>query len=216
MMLRLFIFLALLAVPTSARADYFFWQDQKTGLSLTFPDTWKTVNNVNDDTIATIAGPADGAQPVCRVDARPDKRYTIFPARYGDSIQKVAVSEKFWRAYLGQYDEYDLGVMHDGSGLGRWFASFALASYNKHFGTVLQPRKAIMFASLYNDTLYIVECSALSHGYERWENDFRGIIKSVDFKKAFHELPTGEYANFLKDAEMYFWAQTGPEGTTAY
>ena len=203
-------------MPTIAKADYFVWADEKTGLSLTFPDTWKLQNNTNPDTIATIAGPDDTAMPVCRVDARDDKRYTIFPARYGDSVQKVAVSETFWKAYLAQYDEYTLGAVHDGAGLGRWFASFALATYNKHFGSVLQTRKSIMFASLYRDTLYIVECSSIAHGYERWENDFRGIIKSVDFKKAFHELPTGEYANFLKESELYFWSQTGPEGTTAY
>ena len=216
MILRLFIFIVVLALPTVAKADYFVWQDEKTGLSLTFPDTWKTVNNANPDTIITMIGPSDEDKPVCRVDVRDDKRYTIFPARYGDAIQKVAVSQLFWKAYLGQYDEHTLGRVHDGAGLGRWFASFALASYTKHFGTVIQSRQAIMFASLYYDKLYVVECSALAHGYERWEMDFRGIIKSVDFKKAFHELPTGEYKNFLDEAELYFWAPQGPEGTTAY
>jgi len=216
MMLRLFIFIAVLALPTVAKADYFVWQDEKTGLSLTFPDTWKMQSNAGDDTIVTVAGPGDTEQPVCRVDARPDGRYTIFPARYGDAVQKVAVSKEFWDKYLGQYSGYNLGTMYDGAGLGRWFASFAMASYKREFGSVLQQRRAIMFASLYYDKLYVVECSALAHGYERWEADFKGIIKSVDFKKAFHELPTGEYANFLKGSEMYFWSQTGPEGTVGY
>jgi hypothetical protein len=216
MILRLFIFIVVLALPSVAKADYFVWQDEKTGLSITFPDTWKMQNNAGDDTILTVRGSSDTEQPVCTVDAVPDKRYTIFPARYGDEVQKVAVSRPFWGKYLARYNEYRLGTVVDGAGLGRWFASYALASYSRNFGTVLQSRQAILFASLYRDTLYVVECSALAHGYKNWEPDFRGIIKSVDFKKAYHELPTGEYENFLKDAEAYFWAQSGPEGTVAY
>lgn len=216
MILRLFIVLAVLFAPSAARADYFAWQDEKSGLTITFPDTWKMVSNAGPETILTISGPSETGRPVCRVDVRPDRRYTIFPARYGDAVQKVAVSRPFWENYLSQYDKYNLGAVHDGAGLGRWFASFALASYSRHFGEVMQSRKAIMFASLYRDELYVIECSALEHEYDRWELNFRGIIKSVDFEKAFHELPTGEYANFLDEAELYFWSQTGPEGTTAY
>jgi hypothetical protein len=216
MVLRLFIFIVILALPSIAKADYFVWQDEKTGLSLTFPDTWKMQSNAGDNTILTVAGPSTGEQPSCTIDAVADKRYTIFPARYGDEVQKVAVSRPFWDKYLGRYNEHRLGTVVDGAGLGRWFASYAMASYSRNFGSVLQARQAIMFASLYRDTLYVIECSALAHGYQNWEPDFKGIIKSVDFKKAYHELPTGEYENFLKDAEAYFWAQSGPDGTTAY
>jgi hypothetical protein len=216
MMLRLFIFIAVLALPTIAKADYFLWQDDKTGLSMTFPDTWKMQNNAAADTIMTVGGPSDTAQPVCRIDARSDKRYVIFPVEYNDAVQKVAVSKPFWDKYLSQYDGYSLGGVYDNAGLGKGNASFAVASYKTSLGTVLQSRRAIMFASLYGDKLYVVECSALAHGYDRWEMDFRGIIKSIDFKKHYHELPTGEYANFLKDAELYFWSPSGPEGTIVY
>lgn len=216
MMLRLFIFIVVLAAPQIARADYFFWEHEKTGLTMTFPDTWKIQNNAAADTIMTIGGPSDLDQPVCRVDASADKRYVIFPARYNNAVQNVAVSKPFWEKYLGQYSGYALGGVYDNAGLGKGHASYALATYRGSLGSVLQDRRAIMFASIYGGTLYVVECSALAHGYERWEMDFRGIIKSVDFKKHYHELPTGEYANFLKDAEMFFWSQTGPEGTVAY
>ncbi len=217
MMMRVFMALCVLAVPSVAKADYFSWKDAKTGLSMTFPDTWKVQNNLNPDTIMTVMGPSDqNGQPVCRVDVRDDRRYTLFPARYGDDIQKVAVSTPFWKSFLAQYDEYNLGNVFDGAGLGRWHASYALASYSKRFGTAFQSRRAIMFASLYGDKLYVAECSAMAHEYERWDADFRGIIKSIDFKKAYHELPTGEYANFLKESEQFFWAPQGPAGTTAY
>lgn len=216
MVLRLFIFIAVLALPSIARADYFVWQDDKSGLTLSFPDTWKMGNNAAPETVATILGPSDSGKPACRIDVRDDKRYVIFPTNRSDAIQRVAVSRPYWQKYLAQYDNYTIGGAYDGAGLGRGFASYAVASYGRHFGSVLQTRRAIMFASLYAGKMYVVECAALAHEYERWEADFRGIIKSIDFKKINHELPTGEYANFLKEAEMYFWAPQGPEGTTAY
>jgi hypothetical protein len=216
MKLRLLPLIALLLFPTAAKADYFVWKDEKTGMTATFPDTWKTVNNLHPETILTIMGPAEKDQPVCKINVRDDKRFTIYPARYGDAVQRVAVSTGFWRSYMGNYDDYTIDRVYDGAGLGRWFASFALGSYSQRFGTAMQTRRAIMYASLYNDKLYVLECSTLNHAYERWAADFKGIIKSVDFKKAYHELPHGEYANFLKESELYFWAQTGPEGTTAY
>ncbi len=203
-------------LPGTAKADYFVWQDEKTGVSVTFPDTWKVQNNAGPDTVLTIQAPSKNDQPVCKIDVSPDRRYVIFPPRYGDDVQKVAVSKPFWQSYMAQYDDYYLNNVYDGAGLGRWFASYATATYSRHFGTVMQQRRGLMFASLYNDKLFIIECSALNHAYERWAADFQSVIKSVDFKKAYHELPTGEYANFLKEADLYFWSQTGPDGTTIY
>lgn len=216
MKLRYLPLIAVLFFAVPARADYFVWKDEKTGLSVTFPDTWKVQSNVRPNTILTVMAPSDTDQPVCKIDVTPDKRYTLYPARYGDAIQREAVSTPFWKAYLGNYDSQHIDNVYDGAGLGRWFASYALASYTQRFGTVMQTRRAIMFASLYNDKLYTVECSSLNHAYERWALDFKSIIKSIDFKKAYHELPHGEYENFLKNSEHYFWAQPGPEGTTAY
>jgi len=215
-MIRFLLIAAVLLIPSAARADYFLWQDAASGLTITFPDTWKTISNLKDDDVLTIMAPSDNDRPVCRVRISPDRRYVIFPARYGKDVQKTAVSIPFWKQYMAEYEEYDIDKVYDGGGLGRWFASYALASYGAHDGTVAQKRRGLMFASLYADKLYILECSTLNHAYERWAHMFQSIVKSVDFKKAYHELPTGEYANFLKGADLYFWAQTGPEGTTAY
>lgn len=217
LMTRVFLFSLLFLLSVApAKADYFLWQSPENGLTVTFPDTWKTQNNRNPDDILTIAGPSANANPMCKIKASNDKRYVIFPPDYGDAVQRTAVSIPFWKSYMGHYDDYIIDKVYDGGGLGRWLASYALGSYTMRDGTTLQQRRAIMFASLYYDTLYIVECSALNQGYERWDKDFKSIIKSIDFKKIYHEHPHGDYANFLKGAEQYFWAQTGPKGTVAY
>jgi hypothetical protein len=117
---------------------------------------------------------------------------------------------------LASYDDYDIGRVFDGGGLGRWRASYATAGYTKRDGTAYMSRRGIMFASLYYDTVYVVECSSLEHAYEKWHRDFMSVIKSIDFKQIYHLKKTGKYADFLKDADKYFWSQSGPEGTIGY
>lgn len=215
--MRFLLLLTLILIPVqSAKADYYLWEDPKSELTITFPDTWKTVSSSHPDAILTVLGPSDNGNPKCEVKASEDKRYVIYPPDYGDAIQREAVSIPFWKSYMGNYDDSSISRVYDGGGLGRWLASYAFANYSMRNGTAIQQRRGIMFASLYYNTLYVVECSSLNHDYERWDNDFRSIIKSIDFKKIYHERPIGDYADFLKGANQYFWAQTGPEGTTQY
>lgn len=203
-------------MPSVAKADYYLWQDAKSGLTVTFPDTWKKQNNQNPDTVLTIEAPDNLGKPICKINVSDDHRYVIFPPKYGDAVQRDAVSTEFWKSYMALYDQYRLDKIYDGGGLGRWLASYAQGSWTLREGTVNQSRRGIMFASLYYDKLYVVECSSLNHAYDSWENDFRSIIKSIDFKKIYHERKTGDYADFLAKADKYFWSQTGPNGTIGY
>lgn len=216
-MTRILFLIALLFSPTLAHADYFVWQDSKSGLSLSYPDTWKmqTAGGVNE--ILQIEAPSAGDNAICKVSASKDKRFTIFPPDYGDAVQRVAVSVPFWKSYMALgYDDYVIDKVYDGGSLGRWRASYATLSYNMREGTQVQSRRGIAFASLYYDNMYVVECSALANGFEKWEKDFRSVIKSIDFKKIYNERAIGEYADFITGTEQYFWAQTGPEGTAQY
>lgn len=216
-MTRILLFIAVLLVPLTARADYFVWEDSKSGLTMSYPDTWKKQNNRNSDEVLSILAPSDGDNPVCKISISDDKRYVIYPAEYGDAVQREAVSIPFWKSYMARdYDDYVIDKVYDGGGLGRWHGSYATLAYSKRDGTVSQARRGMAFASLYYDKLYVVECSALDGGYEKWENNFRSVIKSIDFKKMYHERLIGEYADFLSGAEQYFWAQTSKDGTAQY
>ncbi len=211
-----FFVAALILTPLSAKADYFVWQDPDSGLTLTFPDTWKQQSNQQPDDILTIQAPAsDNAQPICRVRVRDDARALIFPPEYSRSVQKTFVSQKFWKDYLATYDNFMTGPIYEG-GLGRGFASYTTASFTRRDGTVHQTRSGILFASLYYDKLYIVDCSSLADNFNQWMDPFRSIVKSVNFRKTHHEKDYGDYANFLKKADYFTWSQTSPVGTTAY
>ena len=213
---RIVLFLALFLISTPAFADYFVWQDPKSGLSMSFPDTWQKQTNRDPATILTIEAPSNSDDASCKIQTHDDKRYTIFSSDYGRDVQKDAVSIPFWKSYMGNYDAYDIGRVYDGGGLGRWIASYATAAYTARDGEALTSRRGLMFASLYYDTLYIVECSSYANSYEKWDRNFRSVIKSIDFKKIYNERKTGHYANFLDEVDQYFWAQTGPEGTIGY
>ena len=208
--------MVLCVASTAAKADYFLWEDPATHLTITFPDTWKVTHNQDANDIFTVNGPDTNGYPKCVVKARDDKRYVIFPPRYGRSIQHDALSKPFWEAYLGDYQDYMITDTFDDAGMGRWHASYAQASYTNYDGSVYENRGAIMFASLYYDTMYIVECSAVSHAYERWYPAFTDIIKSIDFQQTYNESPVGHYRNFLTDAERYFWVQAEPHAVTGY
>ncbi|MEM8833337.1 MAG: hypothetical protein AAGB32_02235 [Pseudomonadota bacterium] len=215
-MTRLILFMAAFLIASPAWADYYIWEDPKTHLTVSFPDTWEQQTNRNPTDILTVVAPSKNADPVCKIKAEEDSRYTIFPPQYGKAVQKDAVSIPFWQSYMGHYDEYDIGRVYDGGGLGRWIASYANFSYSTRDGLAMQSRRGIAFASLYYNTLYIVECSSLAHAYEAWDKNFRSVIKSIDFKKIYNEHKMGHYIDFLENTNRYFWAPSGPEGTIGY
>lgn len=209
-------FLGVLAVvlsigfATQAKADYYVWEDPATGVSLSFPDTWKRVSNADQDDVVTIMAPSGRAHAACRIRASADGRYLVYPPKYAASVQKVAYSYDFWNKYLAEYDDAEIYDLHDGAGLGRGFASYAIADYDSAVQGPYMHRRAILFATLYNDTAYILECSSHADAFKDWKKLFLSIAGSVDFEKANHEARTGNYRNFLDDRRIQFDSTEGP------
>ena len=199
-----FLGLALFFFGIPARADYFVWRDHLTGLSLSFPDSWLVVANKEPDDLVTVMAPGGRGNAVCRVRAREDRRYLIYPPRFSAAIQKIDYGAAFWETYLGEYEDARLESVKDESGLGRGFASTAVADYRSAVPGPYMSRKGLMFASLYNGRAYITECSSHRDAFSRWKDDFLSIAKSVDFRKAHHEVLTGDYRNFMKDPFLPF------------
>ena len=152
--------LLLLAGTTAARADYVVWRDAHSGLSLSFPDTWRIVNNFAPDDVLMIMAPSGDGYAACRVRVREDRRYLIYPSHFSGAIQRVEFSSRFWDQYIQDYENTWIQNVYDGAGLGRGHAGYAIAYYRSAVPGPETDRKALMFASLYNDKLYILECSA--------------------------------------------------------
>lgn len=206
--LVLFAFcLVFAALP--ARADYVVWQDDAAGVSLSWPDTWRQVSNQAPDDILTLMAPSGRAHAMCRLRARADGRYALYPGGYDWAVQRVGYNRAFWDRYLGAYDDAQIRMVQDGAGLGRGFAGYAVASYSNAVPGPFMDRKALMFAALYRGTAYILECSAHEGAFADWKGPFLSIAGSVDFKKKGHETAIGHYRNFMRDPRIEFIGDEG-------
>lgn len=183
---------------SSASAEIFFVEDQNDRFTVAFPDSWKKIGNQKPDDKLTVVGPGENAFANCRVRVRSDRRYVIFPNKFGNAIQKVSFSKEFWNNYLGEYDDVSVEAFKDDAGLGRGHASVVEASYDTAEGPLVRKR-GIMFASLYYDQLYIVDCSTEASVYPKWRSELLGIVKSVDFEKMQFEKSSGHYRDFQED-----------------
>lgn len=186
-----------------AAADFFVWQDAKTGASLTYPDTWRLINNQKPDDLVTLIGPSQTDRPTCRLRARPDNRFTIYPVWYSNPVQDVAYNENFWNDYLGEYDNVQFHSYKDNAGIGRAFGSAAIASFQEPGKEDKTFRSAQMWAGVYHNTAFVLECSATNASFNTWQPDFLSIAKSVDNRKVLHELVIGHYPRNFIAADGY-------------
>lgn len=193
-----------MAFSSPAHADYFVWQDPKTGVELTYPDTWKRIANQKPDDMLTIMAPKmtpdDTDQAICRLRTRSDKRWMVYPVWHAADVQRFAYNQTFWDDYLAEYDNTQVRLYKDDAALGKAFASSIVARFSR--AVPKEPRIARlgqMWAGVYYDTAYILDCSARAGAFQTWQPDFVSIAKSVDMRKVMHELATGHYRNFVKD-----------------
>jgi hypothetical protein len=184
-----------------ASADIFVWQDPEIKLSITYPDRWERVLSRQPDELFTVAAPGKNDHAICRLRTRSDHRFAIYPPHLSRNVQHLGVSYDFWESYVGEYDNAVLHKVSDNVALGRGFGSYADASYFTATGPKMQKR-GLMFASLYNNTLYVLDCSAEASAYHKWHDSFLSVAKSVDFRKEIHELPNGDYRTFWKDPKL--------------
>lgn len=183
---------------SDARAEIFLWQDPDTHVSMTTPDTWRRGINQKPDDVLTILAPGQNDQAACRLRVREDRRFLIHPRHMDDEIQRLHYSRDFWEYYLGEYDDVVFYRVTDNAGLAEGFASYAEASYTTTAGPRLT-KHAIIFAALYGDKAYILECSAAFDAFPYWHRTFNSVLKSVDFAPYYHSDLHGHYRNFMGD-----------------
>ncbi len=180
------------------KADIFFVEDQNDRFTISFPDLWEKIGNQNPDDKLTITAPGDNDFVLCKVKVNEDRRFVIYPSKFDPQIQRTAISDEFWDNYLAQYNDVSIDRLRDNAGLGLGHASMVEASYETS-GSAIVKKRGIMFASLYHDQVYIVDCSSEASVYDKWRPAFLSIIKSVDFKKVISERSNGYYRGFMAD-----------------
>ena len=67
----------------------------------------------------------------------------------------------------------------------------------------------MIFASQYEENLYVLECSAQEVSYHTtWEPVFRSIADSVQFRDAVHPNVNGEYRDFTQDKRLKLYGNS--------
>ncbi len=195
----LFMFLVM-CFSVQARADIFVWQDPASDVSVAYPDRWSRGHNQQADDVLTVHAPyTQGANDFasCRVRVRGDKRFTIYPRSYDPAIQHHALDQKFWADYLGDYRSVEVHAIYNDAGLGRGFASRAEISFVSSAGPKVQKR-GFVYATIYNDKLYAVECSADRLAFERWQPSFGVVLDSLRIRSEHHLFVGANYRSFTK------------------
>jgi hypothetical protein len=186
---------------SSARAEYFVWQDRLSEVSLSYPDRWAAIHTQKPDEVIQIAAPGDGDYASCRMRVRDDGRFKIHPPQLAGSVQRLNVSQDFWNAYVGEFDQGKLLSVTDNAGLGRGFASWAEMVYIADAGPRVQKR-SFAYATIHYDKMFIFECSSELSVYDQWHKPFLGILKSVDFAPTYSQYLNGHYRNFPADSDL--------------
>jgi hypothetical protein len=192
------LFILCLFLPSMAQADYVVWSDPQTKLTATYPDTWEEGSNKTTDDLLTVLIPSGGDNAQCVLKSAEDKRFVILPNKTRSDVQKRFFSREFMDEYARQYPEGRVVRFKDGTGLGLGFASTAVIAFAPPVDEPFQPRMAIVSVSNYYDRTYVAECSAEANNFQNYTEGFFSFLKTVNFKKEFHELMIGNYREFLE------------------
>ncbi len=202
--------MALSFFTNAAHADYFAWADEKTGLSATFPDSWKIIANRQPDHVLTVALPSGDDKAQCIIRADIDKRFLIYPNQYRKDVQHVAFSKDFWKDYNATYQNIQTLGYGDETGLGKGFASTEMITYTTPPDEPFENRAAIISVTNYYDKTYIAECSSTQNSYQKYATAFLSFMKTIDQEKAYHELTIGNHPrNFINEGTLEFKDRNG-------
>jgi hypothetical protein len=198
------LMVAVASILTSgvAKADYAVWEDAKSGLKLSYPDTWKPQNNQLPIDVITLSVPSGDDKASCFVRVEEDKRFMMYPNKYRQDIRDLNFSKSFLSQYVTQYDSVNMIRYLDNAGLGQGFASMALLSFttpSNQDGSPVMDRGGIVAVSNYGDKVFTAECSAYLPAYADYHQQFMSFFKSISFKKYYHESVVGDYRNFIND-----------------
>lgn len=203
-----FALLLCVVLTTPAHAYYFEWQDPDSKMQVNIPDTWKRVANRNSADTVTFRAPGQNEHAGCRLNIEEDYRYAVYPESVSDHVQNLYFDYGFWENHaLTQFKHFKVHDVKKRMGLGNGFATLADISYVPY--GVPKHMRGLMMASHYNNKTYVWECFAETTAFYPWYETFMTVLSSVRFPKEIHELPGGDYRNFLHDDVLRIEALNG-------
>ena len=189
----------LLLFSVSVKAETSVWIDPDFGISHVYPDGWMDQVLPHDELRHYIIAPHADNLSQCKVSAKKDKRYEIFPARYFAQIVPAELNQDFWSRYLANYKDARVNLFKADGSLGLGYASYIDYSYQNTLGDQSRPMRGIAYATIYHDMFVVMDCATDARVYDGMYPVFATMIKSLTFDPEFHPLYIGAYRNFFKD-----------------
>ena len=193
----------------SSKARTYVWSDPVFDYTLAFPDSWNhTLATADPDGVDRIKMIAPGrGQPNCRVAAKRDKRFTIYPRRLYPNVVYKEIRWPHWDQVTAAMDERFFYFFQSG-GVSHGDARYTLLDFeipedsNKAVPeSALNKKRALIYASIYGDFQMIVQCTAPQASFSKYLADFNKLISGIHFRPQYHPHLHGYYRDFLESGD---------------
>lgn len=204
-------------VQKSANAEVFVWKDDEFEIDLVYPDLWREQLNGNPDVRIEILAPQAQDLARCKVYAKEDKRYMMYPQKYNKRVNSIVFDMDGVRQHYIEKDTLSVIKRDDYAGIGKADAVFAEVRFVDHSRPVAIPMQGIMFATLYGDLNFVFECEAVAKNFEYWRPVFMNMAKSIDFPLWQDVHPHGLYPyNITEEGDILLSTDNAKTGTLKY
>ena len=210
------LFLSFAALQ-SAKAEVFVWKDAEFEISFVYPDLWREQLNGNPDVRLDILAPQAQDLARCKIFAKEDKRYMMYPQKYNRRINSIVYNMEGVRQHYIEKDTLSVITRDDFAGIGRADAVFAEVRFIDRSRAAAIPMQGLMFATLNGDMNFVIECEAAARNFEYWRPIFLNMVKSVDFPLWQDIHPHGLYPyNITEEGDILLSTDNAKTGTLKY
>lgn len=217
---QLFSFLALIwvcGVINPAHAEVFVWKNAEFGIDFVFPDLWREQLNGNPDILLDILAPQGRDMARCKISAKEDKRYIMYPQKYNKRVNSIVFDMVGVRDHYIEKDTVSVLKRDDYAAIGKADAVYAEVLFVDHSRAMPVQMQSFMFATLYGDMNFVFECEAVAQNFEYWRPVFINMAKSVDFPLWQDIHPHGLYPyNFTEEGDILLSTDNAKTGTMKY
>ena len=188
MIMRVLILsILMLFTVSSAEAEVFVWNDHETGLSLSYPDSWRRQVQLREDERLRIMQPQGHDFAQCAL-------YTM--DQTDPLLDNAAVVD-----YFNNRGVLDAVITKrtDNAGFGQTAAVYSEVNHSLSWAGQRWPMQAMVFDTISDGVRYSLVCSAVAGRLQRYRAFFLGIASSVDLQPVGHPLPYGLYRDFMRE-----------------
>lgn len=193
--------LALAVYAGQSLASVGIWKDPEMKYAFSFPASWQPQFVERGHLRYVVRAPKGSGVAECKVHARKDGRFVMHPFYDLPDVTREYINRDFFAQQFSEYHNVEIKKSGYG-GIGDAMAIHAVMDFVTEFDGEPHHMRGIVFATLYHDLEYVIHCYSSVDEYERWQPLLRSIVASTEFDKRYHELPIGDYRNFLADAGL--------------